>query len=124
MLVVLIDDVGLVRPARAKARSRFCDLSIPGPAILRNRVEELIQNAETPVHTVILDALMIIGTDLTACETVIDVNEDLEKRGIRFLWAQVRANVRKTFERAGVIEHLGEDSIFPSLEAAVSALSR
>ena len=113
-----------MRPARAKARSRFRDLSIPGPAILRNRVEELIQNAETPVHTVILDALMIIGTDLTACETVIDVNEDLEKRGIRFLWAQVRANVRKTFERAGVIEHLGEDSILPSLEAAVSALSR
>ena len=109
----------------ARAIPGFAIYRFPGPLFFansgrfRSRVEELTQNTEVPVHTFVLDASMIIGTDFTACETLIDVNEELGKRGIRFTLAQVRANVRETFERGGVIESLGEVSIFHSIEEAI-----
>jgi MFS superfamily sulfate permease-like transporter len=88
----------------------------------RSRVEELTQAAEKDgTHTLILDASMIIGTDITACDALKEVIEELRGRGIRFVLAQVRANVRGTFERGDVIEALGEDSIFHTIEEAVDS---
>ena len=54
-----------------------------------------------------------------------DLTSNLRQAGIDLLFAQVRSSVRERMRITGLFDHIGEDHIFPSVDAAVqSFLSR
>jgi MFS superfamily sulfate permease-like transporter len=54
-----------------------------------------------------------------------DLTSDLRQAGIDLLFAQVRSSVRERMRVTGLYDHIGENHIFPSVDAAVkSFLSR
>ena len=50
-----------------------------------------------------------------------DLISDLRRANIDLLFAQVRGSVRQRMRITGLFDHLGEDHIFLSVEAAVQS---
>ena len=54
-----------------------------------------------------------------------DLTSDLRQANMDMLFAQVRGTVRQRMSKTGLFDHIGEDHIFLSVDAAVQAfLSR
>jgi len=61
----------------------------------RSRVEEVLEQAALPVRGFILDASAIINIDLMACETLDEIQAELQKRGISLVIANLRDYIRE-----------------------------
>lgn len=87
----------------------------------RTRVEELC--APSP-RLLVVEASAISDIDFTACEALIEVGDELRKRGIRLAVANLRDRVRESLVRSGVVASFGADAFFPTVAAAVAAADR
>jgi MFS superfamily sulfate permease-like transporter len=87
---------------------------------LKQRVVELV--AGHP-HTAwfIVDGSTINLADVTGAEMLESLAGELASRGIRFGFANIRREVRNGLERAGVLERIASDSVFPTLNTASDA---
>ncbi len=88
------------------------------------RVVELVAS-HPDVEWFILDGSTINTVDVTSAEMLEALAGDLAARGVRFGLANVRREVRNKLERAGVMERIGTNFVFPTLNTASDAfLSR
>ncbi|MDP1961828.1 MAG: SulP family inorganic anion transporter [Reyranella sp.] len=86
----------------------------------RDRIETLIAASSVPVTAVVLDGGAIADVDLMGCETLSEIYDALEARGIRLAIGNLRDRVRRDIERGLALEPSGGDGItFPSIAAAV-----
>lgn len=85
----------------------------------RNQVEELIESSPEPFHALVLDASAVFEVDLAACEVLADLHRELRDRGIRFVIANLRGNVRETLIRGWDAAGTEKGLFFPTLGAAV-----
>ena len=88
-------------------------------AFLRETIEELINDQDYPVRTLIFDASSVPAIDASADEALHEIARDLDERGIDLYMAHVRGPVRDLLRRSGFYERLGEDHFFFSKKAAV-----
>ena len=88
---------------------------------LRTQVLSLIERATTPVRWFILDAEAIGSTDTTALEQLSQLARDLRARDATLVLARVKGPLRDIFERAGLVDELGAEHLFPTVESAVNA---
>ena len=88
----------------------------------RSRIEALSENGADMPAIFVLDASVIFEVDLAACETLIEVNNSLSKKGIHLAIVQLRKRVKVTLARGGVIAHIGEDAFFPTIAAALATI--
>jgi sulfate permease, SulP family len=73
----------------------------------------------------IVDGSTINLMDVTSAEMLESLAEELAARGVRFGLANVRREVRNKLERAGAMERIGTNFVFPTLNTASDAfLSR
>jgi sulfate permease, SulP family len=80
---------------------------------------------ESPPQAILLDLGASADLDIGRADMLRDLTSDLRQAGIDLLLAQVRGSVRERMRVTGLFDHIGEDHIFPSVEAAVqSFLSR
>lgn len=86
----------------------------------RSRVEDLIEQSREKINLVIVDCSAILFADLAGCEALIEVAQSLQSKHIKLTLATVHANLLESFRRGGVTDAVGESSIFPTIEAAVS----
>jgi MFS superfamily sulfate permease-like transporter len=69
----------------------------------------------------VVDGAPIVHLDSTGADTIAALADELAARGIRLVWGDAHARVRRMLERSGALEHLGADAVFPTLRSAVEA---
>ncbi|MEM1059733.1 MAG: sulfate permease [Verrucomicrobiota bacterium] len=83
------------------------------------KLKEAVVASDPKPKWVIVDASTINLVDLTAVEKIDELRAELQEAGIRFGFAHLRQDTAVLFRRAGVLERIGPDYLFPSLTAAV-----
>jgi len=90
----------------------------------KRRVLEVIAG-QRDAEWVVLDGSTINLVDVTGAEVLDGLVRELAARGIRFGLANVRAQVHAMLERTGVLDRIGKDYVFRTLNSAADAfLSR
>ena len=83
------------------------------------------RGVEPPPQAILLDLGASADLDIGTSDMLRDLTSDLRQANIDLLFAQVRGSVRRRMSKTGLFEHIGEDHIFLSVDAAVqSFLSR
>jgi len=85
-------------------------------------VKRLAGSRERLPRAVVLDFGPNPQLDITTSENLEQLVKTLRGGGIDFALADVRENVRDTARRTGLLEAIGEDHLFHTLDEAVDAL--
>jgi sulfate permease, SulP family len=110
------------------------DMPIPGVLIVRvdgqmyyanartvrERVKAMVAEMASPPRAVIVDSSSWDQIDLTSVEVIIGLVKELRANGIAVYFADVHAPVLEHGRQMGLLEYIGEDQIFLTLDAAVS----
>ena len=87
----------------------------------RRRLTALVDQAGDKLSAVIIDGSAMSTVDLAACETLDDLADRLEERGIAFAIGNMGGPARERLKR-GWLQAAGKNLLFPSVEAAVQTL--
>ncbi|HTO01293.1 MAG TPA: SulP family inorganic anion transporter [Microthrixaceae bacterium] len=109
--------------------------TIPTPGVLVVRPESELfyanadnvhsairDNLDEQTYAVVVDAANVPMIDITAAKMLIDLDEDLERRGVKLLLARDIGQVRDLLEAAGAGELVSRT--YPSVALAVNACSK
>ena len=110
------------------------DIAVPGVLIIRpdaqlyyanaltvrDEVKALIGAAEQPPKALILDLTATDRLDLTSAEMIAKFAKELESQSIAFYLAEVHLPVREDARTTGLLEIVGEDRTFATVEEAVN----
>lgn len=86
---------------------------------LREQLRALIAQASPPVREVVLDASAVFDLDITAAEGLEKLRRELEAEDIVLVIADANAPLRGMLRRTGMMERLGEENVYLTVEAAV-----
>jgi len=86
----------------------------------KDRVLDAVAKSPTPVRWVVVTAEPVTSVDVTACDTVAELDEALHARGIEFCFAELKDPVKDKLKRFGLFAQLGESYFFPTIGAAVA----
>ncbi|MGE0154836.1 MAG: SulP family inorganic anion transporter [Reyranellaceae bacterium] len=89
--------------------------------LFQERVLEAVTASPTPVRWLVVSAEPVTSVDVTAVDALEELDRMLRENGIRFCFAELKDPVKDKLKRFGLFPQLGEDSFFPTLEAAVRA---
>ncbi len=147
MLLSLIDFARRASQARdavegwVDGQQRFADISrapdaevSPGVVVYRydsrlfyanaghfkERILAAAAGAPYPVHTVVLDAAAFTDTDVTAAAGLQEVIGTLHDEGITLAVAELRASSLAEFEELGLVQSIGSENLYPTVELAVA----
>jgi sulfate permease, SulP family len=114
------DDHGDLRRVPGLLVYRFdAPLFFANADVLRDQVVALVDGADPPVRTVVLNAEGMVDMDITGAETLGALLDDLDERGVRLVLARVRTSLRTTLRRLGVEDRIGPGNIHLSVRGAV-----
>jgi SulP family sulfate permease len=82
----------------------------------------MIEEAATQPRAMLIDLGAQDKIDLTSIEVLKGLVKDLKSKGIAMYLADVHMPVREFSQRAGLLEIIGEDHIYPTVDAAVRFL--
>jgi high affinity sulfate transporter 1 len=86
-----------------------------------NEVRAGVELFDPPPKVVLIDGESINGIDATAVNTIIELDEELERKEISLRFARVRANVMEIMQRAGLEEIIGTEDFYTSVHEGVDA---
>jgi MFS superfamily sulfate permease-like transporter len=89
---------------------------------VREQVKALVEKAETPPRVLIFDATAQDALDITSAEVLKGLMKELRDGGIEVYAAEVHAPVIAFARKSGLIDVLGEQHIFPTVDAALAAI--
>jgi len=92
--------------------------------LVRDRIKQLVGSSDPLPTAVILEPSANDGLDITSAEVLEQLIATLHSAGIDFALADVRQPVLEMIRRAGLLDTLGEDRIFHTIDEAVQTLSR
>jgi SulP family sulfate permease len=109
------------------------NIAIPGVVILRldapmyyanaltvrERAKAIIAQSQPPLRAVVLDAAGQDELDITSVDVLKSLVVDLKGKGITIYAAELHVPVREFAQRMGLLEMIGEDHVFPTVDAAV-----
>ena len=87
-----------------------------------DEVQALVEHAPTPVQWFVVDANAITDLDYAAARSVLDLLEQLKRRGVKLVFARVSRYLRSDMDRHGVTATIGEARIFTTLHEALAAV--
>jgi SulP family sulfate permease len=88
------------------------------------RVRSLVRAAEPRPRGIILDAETMPTMDSTGAAGLGEVGSELAEKGIVFAVAAAKGPVRAMLDRTGLTRQIGPERIFPTVGAAVKAMTR
>ncbi|RMG24507.1 MAG: solute carrier 26 family protein [Bacteroidetes bacterium] len=112
--VVKRDDLLILR---FDAQLYFANISY-----FRDKLEELMAKKGKALKYVILNADSINKMDSSAIHALAEVWEELNTQGIQLYLSGVKGPVRDALHRAGLIQKIGQDHFFLSVQEAVDAI--
>src|SRR5262245_27948451 len=90
----------------------------------KRRALASLDTAPEPVEWFLLNAEANVEVDITAVDALVELQEELTRRGVEFAMARVKQDLRDDLMAAGFVERMGEDRIFFTLPTAVQAYAR
>jgi MFS superfamily sulfate permease-like transporter len=89
---------------------------------VRDRVKAMLAETAPPPRAVILDSAAWDQLDLTSVEVIKGLVKELHGNGIAVYLAEVHAPVLEYSRQMGLLESIGEDHVFPTVDLAVRSL--
>jgi high affinity sulfate transporter 1 len=86
---------------------------------VRDGVRQLIENSAPPPKVIVFDLAVQDDLDITSAEMLIRLVRDLNARGIGAYAADVHATVLEDSRRLRLLDVIGDDHVFPTVDAAV-----
>jgi high affinity sulfate transporter 1 len=86
----------------------------------KERVLEAVAKPPMPVRWLVVAAEPVTSVDVTAGDTIAELNKMLNEMGIEFCFAELKDPVKDKLKRFGLFAQLGENYFFPTVGAAVS----
>jgi high affinity sulfate transporter 1 len=87
----------------------------------KERVLDAVAKSPTPVRWLVVAAEPVTSVDVSAGDTVAELDETLHAQGIELCFAELKDPVKDKLKRFGLFSQLGEQYFFPTLGAAVSS---
>ena len=88
----------------------------------RDQLQAALTRASGPLRLVVLDAIGMSDLDYTGARSLHEALDDLDRKHISFAIARAGEHVRDSLTRSGLLQRIGEDRLFPSVDEAVTAL--
>ena len=85
------------------------------------QVLRLVDAAPEPVRWLVIDAGAIANVDYSAGNMLLELREDLAKKGVKLAFAHVNSNLRAAFDRLGLSKAIGEPLLFNKLHDCMAA---
>jgi len=91
---------------------------------VRDRVKAMIAEMESPPRAVIFDSTAQDQIDVTSTDIIKSLVKELHGKGIDVYLAEVHAPVLEHARKTGLLESIGEDHVFPTVDLAVRSCER
>ena len=88
----------------------------------RAQLENSLARAIGPPRLVVLDAIGMSDLDYTGSRSLREALDALDREHISFALARAGEHVRNSLARSGLLERIGENRLFPSVDEAVTTL--
>jgi high affinity sulfate transporter 1 len=88
----------------------------------RDRVKAMIAEMESPPRAVIFDSVNQDQLDVTTTDAIRSLVKELHGKGIEVFLADVHAPVLEYGRKTGLLEAIGEDHVFPTVDLAVHSI--
>ena len=89
---------------------------------VRDRVKAMLAEMSSPPRAVIIDASAWDQLDVTSTEVIKGLVKELRVNGIDVYFADVHAPVLEYGRKTGLVDFIGEDHVFPTVDLAVRSL--
>jgi high affinity sulfate transporter 1 len=86
---------------------------------IRERIKAMIEEMEPQPSTVIIDASAQDEIDLTSADMLKSLVKELQGKGMTVMMADVHTPVREFSRKTGLLDLVGEDHVFATVELAV-----
>ena len=86
---------------------------------VREWIKKMVADTQPAPHAVVMDAAGQDSLDITSAEALKGLVVELKEKGIDYYIAEVHAPVRGFGQRMGLLEIIGEDHIFPTVDTAI-----
>jgi MFS superfamily sulfate permease-like transporter len=86
----------------------------------KERALDAVAKSPTPVNWLVVAAEPVTGVDVTAGDTLAELDEALHAQGIELCFAELKDPVKDKLKKFGLLAQLGENCFFPTIGAAVS----
>jgi MFS superfamily sulfate permease-like transporter len=86
---------------------------------VRDRVKAMIAEMESPPRAVVLDSSAQDQIDVTSSDVIKGLVKELHGKGIDVYLAEVHAPVLEYSRKTGLLESIGEEAVFPTVDLAV-----
>jgi high affinity sulfate transporter 1 len=86
----------------------------------KERALDAVAKSPTPVRWLVVAAEPVTGVDVTAGDTLAELDEALHAQGIELCFAELKDPVKDKLKKFGLLAQLGENCFFPTIGAAVS----
>lgn len=86
---------------------------------VRKQIKTLVEAAQPSLRAIVLDSSGQDSLDITSAEVLKGLVKELKGKGIEVYTAEVHAPARDASRQTGLLEIIGEDHNFPTVDAAV-----
>jgi SulP family sulfate permease len=86
---------------------------------LREQVHKLIANAEAPVRMVVLDCGAMFDLDVTAADTLEELDREFDEHGITLALAEPHAPMRHVLRQSGLLRKIGQENVFSTVGESI-----
>ena len=90
----------------------------------KRRALEAIEAETTPVEWFVLNMEANVEIDITANDMLFELSAELASKNITFALARVKQDLYLELERAGFINNIKEEYIYPTLPTAIAAFEQ
>lgn len=89
--------------------------------LFRDRVLDAVAASPTTARWLVVGAEPITSVDVTAADTLDELDRELDAAGIDLCFAEMKDPVKDKLKRFGLFSRLGEERFFPTMGQAVSS---
>jgi high affinity sulfate transporter 1 len=87
--------------------------------LFKERVLDAAAKSPAPVRWLVVAAEPVTSVDVTAADTLAELDKSLHEAGIELCFAELKDPVKDKFKRFELFSQLGESSFYPTIGAAV-----
>ena len=89
--------------------------------VFRERVVDTVAHSPTPVRWLVIAAEPVTSVDVTAADTLAELDDSLRRANIELCFAEMKDPVKDKLKRFELFTRLGEQTFFATIDEAVGA---
>ncbi|TFI55278.1 solute carrier 26 family protein [Mastigocladus laminosus UU774] len=89
----------------------------------KRRALEAVEAETTPVEWFVLNTEAIVEVDITAIDTIAELQSELANRGITFAMTRVKQDLYLQLKRSGLLQKIGSEHIYLTIHTAIAGFA-